>query len=106
MNHYRAMALNPDTNLENELHQGQQMFELEMQSANSIEQLSQEVTKGTVDVVVLYETPELAGMDLLHAVRKFQPSIPAILLVSPASGAWSQTVNDPRTELVLSLIHI
>ncbi|MFA7338233.1 MAG: hypothetical protein WC028_15710 [Candidatus Obscuribacterales bacterium] len=102
MNHYRAMALNPDTNLENELHQGQQMFELEMQSVNSIEQLSQEVTKGTVDVVVLYETPELAGMDLLHAVRKFQPSIPAILLVSPASGAWSQTVNDPRTELVSS----
>ncbi len=96
------MALNLDTNLENELRQGQQMFELEMQSANSIEQLSQKVTKGTVDVVVLYETPELAGMDLLHTVRKFQPSRPAILLVSSASGAWSQTLNDPQTELVSS----
>jgi len=102
MNHYRAMVLNPDTSLEKNLQQGQQMVELEVQSANSIEQLSHEVTKGTVDVVLLYETPELTGLELLHQVRKHQPSIPAILLVPPASGAWGQTMNDPRTELVSS----
>lgn len=102
MNHYRAMVLNSNSSKEKDLHQGQQLAELEMQAADSIEQLSQEVTKGKVDVVLLYETPELTGLELLHQVRKHQPSIPAILLVSPASGAWSQTMNDPRTELVSS----
>ena len=102
MNHYRALVLNPDKSLKNDLHQRQQIVDLAMQSANSIEQLSQEVTKGTVDVVLLYETPELTGLELLHQVRKRQPSIPAILLVPPASGAWGQTMNDPRTELVSS----
>jgi CheY-like chemotaxis protein len=100
MNHYRAMVLNPNTSLEKELHQGEQLVILDMQTAGSVEQLSQEVTKGKVDIVLLYETPELTGLELLHQVRKHQPSIPAILLVSPASGAWSQTMNDPRTELV------
>jgi DNA-binding response OmpR family regulator len=98
MNHYRALVLNPDKSFE--LQMFDQEPDIELRSAKSIEQLNEEVNKGIVDVVVLYETPELSGFDLLRKVRQQKPDIPAILLVAPASGAWRQAINDQRTELV------
>ncbi len=104
MNHYRAVVLNPDRALKQEL-KNPQLVELEMKAANSVEQLSREVTKGKVDFVMLYERPERSGFELLHEIRKCKPDIPAILLVEPESIAWHEITNDQRTELVSSPAH-
>jgi DNA-binding NarL/FixJ family response regulator len=104
MNHYRAGLLNPDSTLERELNQPG-VLALDLQSANSIEQLTSVVRKGGVDVVLIYETPGKPVFELLDQLRKATPNIPAVLLLHPASGTWGTALNDLCTELVSCPVH-
>lgn len=78
----------------------QHLVELQIQRAGTIEELAKAVASGSPDVVLVHETPDLTGVQVLGALKKLKRTLPAILVCEAASGTWGATVDDCNTEVL------
>jgi len=89
-----------------ELQRGHQFIELQIHLTKTIEELEKAVATSTPDVILLHETANVTGVQVLFELRKLKPSMPAILLCEAASGAWGATLNDRQTEVLCNPVSI
>jgi len=99
MTPYKAVMLDKDSCFADQLRAGQ-LVSLQILLAGSVEELEQAVNTSSPDVILLLETPNMKGIQVLGKVRKFHPFTPAILLCEAASGAWGATLDDKSIDVL------
>jgi two-component SAPR family response regulator len=107
MTPYKALILDQDSHMADELQRGhQQLVDLQIHRAATIEELAKAVTTNSPDVILFHETPNLTGIQILIELKKLKPSMPTILLCEAASTAWRATVDDRNTEVLCNPVSI
>jgi DNA-binding response OmpR family regulator len=103
---YKALILDQDSHMADELVRGHQFIELQIHLTKTLDELEKAVATSSPDVVLLHETANLTGVQVLFELRKLKPSMPAILLCEAASGAWGATLDDRATEVLCNPVSV
>ncbi len=102
MQNLTALVLDPDTCLQRDLINSQ-IQNITLCPAASAEQLSDSLTTGPADLIMLdMELPGITGLALVAELRKQKPGIPIILLSAkaPTEEDWISVASEPLVEVM------
>ncbi|MBZ0185229.1 MAG: response regulator, partial [Candidatus Obscuribacterales bacterium] len=102
MQNLTALVLDPNTYLQREFVDWQ-IQNITLCTTASAEQLSDSLTTGPVDLIMLdMELPGITGLALMAELRKQKPGIPIILLSAkaPTEEDWISVASEPQVEIM------
>ncbi|MGH9553157.1 MAG: response regulator, partial [Terriglobales bacterium] len=102
MQNLTALVLDPDTCLQRDLF-NKEIPNITLCPAASAEQLSDSLTTGQADLIILdWQLPGMTGIELVAELRRRKPGIPVILLTAktPSEQDWISVASEPFVEMM------